>query len=109
MDDRLDVVRLREHVEGAEGVDAVAGVEEAAEVACEGGGVAGDVGDVCGFEADDAADGFGLGAGPGRVEEDEVGAAESAGVAREPVADGGGFDARVGERRVGEVASGVPG
>jgi hypothetical protein len=75
MDYGFDVVGLWEHVEGAEGVDAVVGVEEEAEVACEGGGVAGDVGDAGGFEVDDAADGFGVGPGAGRVEEDEVGAA----------------------------------
>lgn len=46
MDDRFDVVCLGEHVEGAERAEAVAGVEEQAEVAREGGGVAGDVGDV---------------------------------------------------------------
>src|ERR1044071_2238852 len=87
VDDRLDVVGLGEHVEGAEGVYVVVGVEEAAEVAREGGGVAGDVGDVRGFEIDDAADGFGFGAGARGVEEDEVGAAEFVGAAFEPVAD----------------------
>src|SRR5215212_600225 len=101
VDDGFDVVSLGEHVEGTEGVDAVAGVEEEAEVAGEGGGVAGDVGDVRGFELDDAADGFGLGPGAGRVEEDEVGAAEFVCMTGEPVADGGSFDVRVRERNVG--------
>jgi hypothetical protein len=87
VDDGFDVVGLGEHVEGSKGVYVVVGVEEVAEVAGEGGGVAGDVGDVRGLEVDDAADGFGLGPGAGRVEEDEVGAAEFVGVASEPVAD----------------------
>ena len=48
VDDRFDVVRLGEHVEGADGGEGVAGGEEGLEVAGEGGGVAGDVGDARG-------------------------------------------------------------
>src|ERR1051326_5960334 len=107
MDDRLDVVRLRKHVEGADGFDLVAGFAEGAEVARECGRVAGDVGDEARAEVDDAADDFRVGTGAGRVEEDEVNAFEAMSVPREPVADGRSFNSRVRESRGGEVAARV--
>src|SRR5947207_7410093 len=54
--DGFDVVRLREHVEGGEGVECVAAAVERAQVACEGGGVAGDVGNFLRVEREDASD-----------------------------------------------------
>src|SRR5437763_10510514 len=87
VDDRLDVVRLREHIEGADGGDAVTALCEGAQVARERGGVAGDVGDVARAERDDGPHRLGLGPAAGRVEKGGVSGVEAAGVSREPAAD----------------------
>lgn len=62
-DDCFDVMSLGEEVEGLDGVDLVSVLEKLAEVAREGGGVAGDVGDATWTEAKDGLEGFGFGSG----------------------------------------------
>jgi len=75
---RFDVVRLREHIKCVEGVKNKTAVGEGAQVAREGGRVAGDVGYAAGPQREDAFDGLGR-AGAGRVEEDEVGGGDAGG------------------------------
>lgn len=101
--DRFDVVCLGEHIKCAERVKSIGGVEEWAEVACKGGGVAGDVTDAARAQGEDGFEGFGFRAGAGRVEEEEVNGGESRGVGGEPVADARGVDGGVGETCIGEV------
>lgn len=103
MRDCFDVVGLREHVEGGEGVEGVACGDECAEVACEGGGVAGDVGDARGVESEDACESFGVCARAGWVEEEEVNGRETSCVLCEPCADVRRFDLGVGESGIGEI------
>ena len=56
--DALDVMRLREHVDGADLLQNPAGLDEFGGVGCERGGVAGDVDDALGRAFDDAAHDF---------------------------------------------------
>lgn len=72
MRDGFDVVCLREHIEGGEGVESVAAGGEGAEVACERGRIAGDVGDTMWAEGEDARECVGVCARARRIEEEEV-------------------------------------
>jgi hypothetical protein len=89
--------------------EAVAGVEERAEVAREGGGVAGDVGDLSGLSAMMPRTASGSAPARGGSSRTKSARPSSFGVVREPRADRGGLDARVREPRVGEVAARVGG
>ena len=77
----LDVVRHREQVEGAQVRQRVAVLREVADVAGEGGRVAGDVRHGARLERGDRADDLALGPDPRRVEHDEVGARRRRGAA----------------------------
>jgi hypothetical protein len=66
------MVCLGKHIKSGDGVKGVILFEEGAQVACEGGGVAGDVGDALWAEGDDAREGFGVGSSAWGVEEKEV-------------------------------------
>ncbi len=109
MHDGFDVVRLREHIKSPDGVKGKARVEEKAEVAGEGGRVAGDIADALRLEGEDACDLFGCRARAGRVEEEKVYGRESVCVLGEPVADACRVDGGVRELGVGEVAAGEAG
>ena len=50
------MVGLRKEIEGGEGLNGVSGSEEFLQVARERGGIAGDVGDLCGVEIQEAFD-----------------------------------------------------
>src|SRR5690606_40201908 len=73
----LHVVGHREGVEGAQGLQRPAALAEVAQVAGEGGGVAGHVGDLAAGEPGDLVDDLAAGARAGRVEDDDVGAADA--------------------------------
>lgn len=109
MRDGFDVMSLRKHIKCGEGVKSIAVGSQRAQVAREGGGVAGDIGDARGAQREDAYDSFGFGPGAGRVEEDEVNGRETCGVSREPCADARRFDGSVRELRVCEIETGERG
>ena len=84
-DDGFDVMSLREEIEGEDGVEGVAAGEEFFEIAGEGGGVTGDVGDGRGMKIEDAFDYCRFGAGSWGIKENEI--SRVCGTTSEPIGD----------------------
>jgi hypothetical protein len=85
--DRFDVMSLGEHIEGVDGVEAVTACLKAEQVACEGRGVAGDVGDISWARGQYAFDDAFFRASAGRVEEDEIHGSKRCRVFMQPFSD----------------------
>ena len=81
MDQSLEMEGLREEIGEGKGLEVVSGGEESAEIAGEGGGIAGNVGEMRGSYFGECSCDFGAEAGAGRINNDQIGSLVFGGLA----------------------------